>query len=71
MTILVWAGAILSLIGLCGVVYSIVQVSRAKKANLPDAELRSRVGAMMPVNLGSFFAAMLGLMMVLVGTLLG
>ena len=71
MGLLIWAGAILSLIGLCGVVYSIVGVSRAKKAKLPDAELRARIGAMMPVNLASFFAAMLGLMMVLVGTLLG
>lgn len=71
MATMIWIGALVSLLGLGGVVYSIVTVTRAKRANLSDEALRAKVGAMMPINLGSFFAAMLGLMMVLVGVLLG
>lgn len=70
MTYLIWAGAFLSIAGLAGVLYSIVGVSRARRAGLSDADLRARIAAMMPVNLAAFFAAMLGLMMVLVGVLL-
>ena len=71
MPTLIVIGSLVSLIGLGGVIFSIVQVSRAKRANLDDAELRVRIGKMMPVNLGAFFAAMLGLMMIVVGLLLG
>ena len=70
MIYLVWGGALLSLLGLVGVVYSILGVMCARRAGLPDAELRSCIAVMMLVNLGAFFAAMLGLMMVLVGVLL-
>ncbi|WP_090159190.1 hypothetical protein [Loktanella sp. DSM 29012] len=71
MQTLIWIGAVVSVLGLCGVVYSIIIVARAKRADLTDAELRARIGAMMPINLGAFFSAMLGLMMVVVGILLG
>ena len=70
MIYLIWIGALLSLVGLAGVLYSIVGVTRARRAGLSDADLRARISKMMPVNLGAFFAAMLGLMMVLVGVLL-
>ncbi len=70
MIYLIWIGAALSVAGLCGVVWSIVAVSRARRSGLADAELRLQIGRMMPVNLASFFAAMLGLMMVMVGVLL-
>ena len=32
MEVVVWIGAVLSLIGLCGIVYSIVAVAKAKRA---------------------------------------
>ena len=71
MTILIWAGVVLSILGLCGVIYSVVAVVRAKRAKLDDAALRARIARMMPVNMGAFMAATLGLMMVVVGILLG
>ncbi len=70
MTYLIWVGVVVSVIGLCGVIYSVVAVARAKRSGMNDADLRTQIGRMMPVNLASFFSAMLGLMMVVVGVLL-
>lgn len=71
MTFLIWIGTIISVLGLAGVVYSVTAVIRARRAGLDDAALRVRIAQMMPVNLAAFLAAMLGLLMVLVGVLLG
>ena len=71
MQFVVWGGATLSLLGLAGIIYSIVAVSRAKKANLSDEELRSRVGMILPINLGALFISMIGLMAVIIGVMLG
>ena len=70
MTYLIWAGAALSVIGLCGVIYAVVTVLRARSRGLDDAALRAEVGRMLPVNLAAFLLAVLGLMMVVVGVLL-
>ena len=71
MGMIVWIGAALSLIGLVGIIYSIVAVTRAKRANLPDEELRARIGRILPINLGALFVSMIGLMAVIIGVMLG
>ncbi|WP_322895092.1 MULTISPECIES: hypothetical protein [unclassified Yoonia] len=71
MDIIVAIGAGLSVIGLLGIVYSIVMVVRAKRANLSDADLRARMGKVLPVNLGALFVSVLGLMTVALGLMLG
>ena len=71
MEIIVWIGAALSVIGLCGIIYSIVAVTKAKRAGLPDEELRMRISKILPINLGALFVSMIGLMAVIVGVLLG
>ena len=71
MGILVWIGAAVSALGLAGIVYSIVAVARARKAGLADEALRARVARVLPVNLGSLFLSVIGLMMVIVGVALG
>ena len=71
MEIVVWIGAALSAIGLVGIVYSIVAVTKAKRAGLPDEELRARVSAILPVNLIALFVSMIGLMAVIIGVMLG
>lgn len=71
MEIIVWIGAALSAIGLCGIVYSIVAVARAKRANLSDEDLRARVSAILPLNLIALFVSMIGLMAVIIGVMLG
>jgi len=67
----VWGGAALSMLGLVGIIYSIVAVSRAKKAGLSDNELRTRIGYILPLNLGALFVSMIGLMAVIIGIMLG
>ena len=71
METVIWIGAALSVIGLIGIGYSIVAVARAKRAGLPDEELRARIARILPVNLGALFVSMIGLMAVIVGVILG
>ena len=70
-TILIWAGALISIVGLTGLVLSIVQVNRARRANLSDEELRAAVQKALPLNLGALFLSVIGLMLVIVGVFLG
>ena len=71
MDVLIWAGAVISFAGLAGLVWCIVTVWRARRANLEDAELRARVQKVVPVNLGALFLSVIGLMLVIVGIFLG
>ncbi len=64
---LMWAGAAVSVIGLLGLIFSIVKVSKARRAGLSDEELRAAVQKVIPLNLGSLFLSVMGLMMVIVG----
>lgn len=69
--IMIWAGAVLSLLGLAGIVWCILRVNRARKAGLDDEALRAAVAAVLPVNLAALFLSMFGLMLVVVGVILG
>ncbi|MBE0414389.1 hypothetical protein [Yoonia sp.] len=71
MEIVIWIGAALSVIGMIGIVYSIVAVARAKRANLPDDALRARISRILPVNLIALFVSVIGLMAVIIGVILG
>lgn len=71
MEILVWIGTIVTVIGLAGVIWSLVSVTKARRAKLDDEALRERMQRILPVNLGAFFLSFLGLMMVVVGVILG
>ena len=71
MEIVVWIGAAMSVIGLIGIGYSVVMVTRAKRANLSDADMRASLAKVLPVNLGALLVSVLGLMTVAVGIMLG
>lgn len=68
---LILIGAVISAIGLIGLVYSIVRVIRARRSGLSDDELKAAVASALPLNMGSFALSALGLMMVVVGVILG
>lgn len=68
---LIWSGAAISCLGLVGLILSIIKVNRARKAGLNDEELRAAVQKVLPLNLGSLFLSVIGLMMVIVGIFLG
>ena len=70
MLILIWGGALLSLFGLIGLLFSMYKVAKAKKNNTSDQELRESIKAAMPLNLASLFVSVLGLMSVIIGILM-
>ena len=71
MEALVWIGTAISLTGLAGLLWCILWVIRARRAALPDEELRARLRRAVAVNLAAFGTSLLGLMLVAVGVLLG
>ncbi|MFK7761822.1 MAG: hypothetical protein AB8B62_01045 [Roseobacter sp.] len=68
--ILIWSGAFLSLLGLCGLIWCIVCVARARRARLGETELREKLRKALPLNLGSLFVSVIGLMLVIIGIFL-
>lgn len=71
METLIWIGAGLTLLGLVGVVWSMVMMLRARRAGLADDALRARLMRALPVNLGSLLLSLLGLGLVVVGIAVG
>lgn len=69
MEYLIWTGALVSLIGVAGLVYCIVIAARAKRAGLDDDALRARLQKVVAINLGALFISAIGLMMVVIGVI--
>ncbi|MDP5334134.1 MAG: hypothetical protein NWT12_02685 [Paracoccaceae bacterium] len=67
---LIWGGAVVSVAGLCGLVWCIFKVAAAKRANLSDDDLRAVIQGVVPINLGALFLSVIGLMMVVIGVFL-
>lgn len=70
MELLIWAGVGISVVGIAGIILSVIKVRRAKVTAKDDEELRARIQAAMPLNLGAFLMSILGLMCVVVGVIL-
>lgn len=68
---MVWGGAGLSLLGLLGLGWCIIKVSRAKRAQLDDEAMRIVLRKVVPLNMGALFLSVIGLMMVILGISLG
>lgn len=71
MEILIWTGAVVSLVGLAGLIWCIVRVWKARNAGLSDQDLRDSIQKVVPLNMGSLFLSAIGLMLVVLGILLG
>ncbi len=67
MQALIWTGAVISVAGLGGLIWCIFKVASAKRAKLSDEALRDVVKRVVPINLGSLFLSVIGLMMVVFG----
>ncbi len=61
----------MSLAGLCGLVWCILRVMKARKAGLSDEDLRAAVQGVLPWNLASLFLSVIGLMLVILGISFG
>lgn len=70
MDIMIWSGAALSLAGLLALIWCILKVWTARKANLSDDDLRLTVQKLVPLNAGALFLSVIGLMMVITGIFL-
>ncbi|MDC1480890.1 hypothetical protein N8146_00930 [Ascidiaceihabitans sp.] len=64
---IIWGGAVISVIGLIGIVWCIIRVSRSKRANLTDDEMKDVLKTVLSLNLGALLMSFLGLMIVGVG----
>ena len=69
--LLIWVGAAISLIGLAGLMWCIIRVARAKRAQLDDDAMRAVLQSVVPLNLGALFVSAFGLMLVVLGIFLG
>ena len=69
--VIIWSGAAVSVIGLAGLIWSIIRVMRARKTATDDDALRAEIQKALPINLGALFLSVIGLMMVIVGVFLG
>lgn len=68
---LIWTGAAVSGLGLCGLLWTIVVVARARRSTPDDTAMRAVVQRMIPVNMAALMLSVLGLMAVIVGISLG
>lgn len=70
MQILIWIGALVTLLGVAGLVWCVVSVARARRAGLDGASMKARLQKVVAMNMGALFLSVIGLMMVVVGILL-
>lgn len=68
---LIWIGAAVTLAGIGLLLWCILKIARARKAGLPDAELRARLQRVVVLNFGALFLSAIGLIMVILGITLG
>ncbi len=67
---LIWIGALVTLLGLAGLIWCILKVQRARKKGLDGAALKAELQKVVALNLGALLLSAIGLMMVVVGILL-
>ena len=71
MQALVWAGALVSLCGIAGLVYCVMRALRARRSGLPEEAMRAELQRVVVVNMGALAVSALGLMLVVLGIFLG
>ena len=70
MTLLIWAGAVLSLGGVGGLIWCIVLALKARRAGLTDDQMRARLQHIVTLNMIALGISAIGLMSVVAGILL-
>jgi hypothetical protein len=71
MQTLVWAGALVSLIGVAGLVYCVLRALRVRRSGLPDDAMRAELQQVVFINMGALAVSAIGLMLVVLGIFLG
>ncbi len=70
MQILIWSGALITLLGVAGLLYVGLKLAAARRETSDDAALKARIQKLLPINLASLFISAIGLMMVVIGIVL-
>lgn len=70
MEYLVWIGAMITLLGVVGLVWCVVIALRAKRQGLDENAMKSKLQRVVAINLGALLLSAFGLMMVVVGIFL-
>lgn len=70
MNMLIWIGAVVTLAGVALLLWCILAIARARKAGLPDVELRAKLQRVVVLNFGALLLSAVGLMMVVLGIVL-
>jgi hypothetical protein len=70
MQTLVWAGALVSLIGVAGLVYCVLRALRVRRSGLPDEAMRAELQQVVFINMGALAVSAIGLMLVVLGIFL-
>jgi len=70
MAALVPIGVAITLLGLCGLIFCIFSVVRARRAGLDDASMKARLQKVVAWNLGALAVSGIGLMCVIIGLFL-
>ena len=71
MELLIWIGALVSLVGIAGLVWCVLIALRAKREGLDETAMTAKLQRVVAINMGALLLSALGLMMVVVGILLG
>lgn len=67
---LIWAGVALTVIGLVGIIWSIIAVAHVRRAKLDEEAMKARMQSIVPINVGALMLSMMGLGVVIVGIFL-
>ncbi len=70
MDILIFFGALVTLLGLIGLIWCIVRVAKARRSGVDEQTLRDIMQHTIAFNMGALFVSVIGLMMVVLGILL-
>lgn len=68
---MIWIGAALTLVGVAGLVYCVIIALRAKKAQLPDDQMRAVLQRAVVLNMAALAVSGIGLMCVVFAVMLG
>ena len=70
MEFLVYIGTFVAALGLAGLGYCVWLVVSAKRAGLPDEEMKKRLQKVVALNMAAMGLSAIGLMMVVIGIML-
>jgi hypothetical protein len=71
MQALIWAGSIMTLIGVAGLGYCVQRALRARRGGLDDPAMRAELQRVVVINMAALGVSALGLALVVAGIVLG